>query len=52
MGTSLDELIRNSLRGYIDDPGEIDGLFTRLLNKKADQFGGSAKESTQKAQKI
>lgn len=51
MGTSLDELIRNSLRGYIDDPGEIDGLFTRLLNKKAYEFGGSAKESTLKSAK-
>lgn len=44
MGTSLDKLIRNSLRGYIDDPGEIDELFTKLLNKKIGEFSGSAKE--------
>lgn len=46
MGTSLDELIRNSLRGYIDDPGEIEEIFTRLLNKKAYEFGGEEKENT------
>lgn len=44
MGTSLEKLIRNSLRGYIDDPGEIDELFTKLLNRKVGGFGGSAKE--------
>ena len=46
MGTSLDALIRNSLRGYIDDPEEIDELFTKLLNKKVSQFSGSEKENT------
>lgn len=44
MGTSLDKLICNSLRGYIDDPGEIDELFTKLLNRKVGEFSGSAKE--------
>ena len=51
MGTSLDKLIRNSLRGYIDDPGEIDELFTKLLNKKVGEFSGSAKEGTLKSAK-
>lgn len=46
MGTSLDTLIRNSLRGYIDDPEEIDKLFAKLLNKKVNQFIGSEKENT------
>lgn len=46
MDTSLDALMRNSLRGYIDDPEEIDELFTKLLNKKVSQFSGSEKENT------
>lgn len=46
MGTSLEKVTRNSLRGYIDDPGEIEEIFTRLLNKKVYEFGGSEKENT------
>lgn len=52
MGISLEKAIEASVKGYIDDPDEISGIFTKLINMKADDFHCNLKDNLLEWNKI